>query len=173
MTCQQRMNPAVVVPLTAEIDLTNNEQVYDLLYAAFFSGAAVVIADFTATWFCDCASLRRLLTVQRRAAAQGGQLRLMIPPGSPVRRVADLLGLDGRLHIYASTREASASLPGPPVRGPAAEIPAERVLPLRRTKNSGPNGRVRAGPSWRRAHRRSTGLRRLRRVRRRPCSRGR
>jgi anti-anti-sigma factor len=113
MTCQQLANPAVVVPLAAEIDLTNNEQVYDPLYSAFVSGAAVVIADFTATWFCDCSSLRRLLAVQQRAAARGGQLRLAIPPGSLVRRVAGLTGLDQRLHIYSSTREASSWLPRP------------------------------------------------------------
>jgi hypothetical protein len=46
------------------------------------SGAAVVIADFTVTSFCDCASLRRLLTVQQGAAAQGIKLRLLILLGS-------------------------------------------------------------------------------------------
>jgi anti-anti-sigma factor len=131
MTCQQLANPAVVVPLAAEIDLTNNEQVYDPLYSAFVSGATVVIADFTATWFCDCSSLRRLLTVQRRAASQGGQLRIMIPAGSPVRRLTDLLGLDSRLRIYASTHEASAWLPGPPVHGAAEPGPAPHIQPDR------------------------------------------
>jgi anti-anti-sigma factor len=113
VTHRQGADPAIVVPLAAEIDLTNSEQVYDRLYAAFISGTAVVVADFTATWFCDCASLRRLLSVQQRAAAQGSQLRLVIPPGSLVRRVADLIGLDGQLHIYPSTREATAWLSYP------------------------------------------------------------
>jgi anti-anti-sigma factor len=118
VTHRQGANPAIVVPLAAEIDLTNSEQVYDRLYAAFISGTAVVVADFTGTWFCDCSSLRRLLTVQQRAAAQGSQLRLVIPPGSLVRRVADLIGLDGQLHIYSSTREATAwlSCPGDSLR---------------------------------------------------------
>ncbi len=108
MTCRQEVGQAVVVPLAAEIDLTSYEQVYDRLYTALVSGAAVVVADFTPTWFCDCASLRRLLAVQQQAAAQGRQLRLVIPPGSPVRRLADLIGLDGQPHIYASSSEASA-----------------------------------------------------------------
>jgi anti-anti-sigma factor len=95
MTCQQEAGLAVVVPLAGEIDMVNCEQVYDRLYAAFVSGATVVIADFTATSFCDCASLRRLLAVQRRAAAQGAQLRLVIPPGNPVQRLAELLGVNG------------------------------------------------------------------------------
>ena len=100
MTCQQGAGLAVVIPLAGEIDLVNCEQVCDRLYAAFVSGATVVIADFTPTSFCDCASLRSLLAVQRRAAAQGVQLRLVIPPGNPVQRLAELLGISGRLHIY-------------------------------------------------------------------------
>jgi anti-anti-sigma factor len=109
MTCQPGAGPAVIVPLAGEIDLTNREQVYDRLYAAFVSGAAVVIADFTAARFCDCGSLRRLLSVPQ-AAARGGQLRLVIPPGNPVRRLADLTGVERRLHIYSSVREATVWL---------------------------------------------------------------
>jgi len=116
MTCQQRAGPVVVVPLAGEIDMVNCEQVYDRLYAAFVSGATVVIADFTATSFCDCASLRRLLAVQQRAAAAGVQIRFVMPSGSPVRRLADLTGLDKPLRIYPSVREATAWLRGPGYR---------------------------------------------------------
>jgi len=68
--------------MAAKIDLTSCEQAYDRFYASFVSGAAVVAADFTATLFCDCAALRRLLTVQQRAAARGAQLRADGPAGS-------------------------------------------------------------------------------------------
>jgi anti-anti-sigma factor len=105
--------PPVVVPLAAEIDLTNCELACGRLCAAFAVGAAVVIADLTTTWFCDCASLRRLLAVQRQAASCGAQLRLVIPPGSPVRRLAILTGLDEPLRIYSSVREATAWLTRP------------------------------------------------------------
>ena len=125
MARRQGAGPATVVPLAAEIDLTNCEQVYDRLYAAFARGTAVVIADFTATWFCDCGSLRRVLAVQQRAAACGGQLRLVIPPGSRVRRLADLAGLDGGPHIYSSVPEATAWVPRSGARsGPASSAAA-------------------------------------------------
>ena len=106
MTCRQGARPAIVVPLAGEIDLVNCEQVCDRLDAALVSGPAVVIADLTATSFCDCSSLRRLLAVQQRAAAQGVQLRLVIPADSPVRRLACLMDLDGLLRIYPGLREA-------------------------------------------------------------------
>src|SRR5438552_999784 len=111
MTFRQETGSAVVIPLTAEIDLTNCERACGVLDAALAGGAAVVIADLSSTRFCDCASLRHLLAVQQRAASRGGQLRLVIPAGSPVHRLASLIGLDEPLHSYPSVREAIAWLP--------------------------------------------------------------
>ena len=113
MTCELETDTVLVVRLAAEIDLTNREEACDRLCAALARGAAVVIADLTATWFCDCGSWRGLLAVQHWAAAQGSQLRLVLPPGSPVRRLADLTDLDGQLSVYSSVREATAWLPDP------------------------------------------------------------
>jgi anti-anti-sigma factor len=111
---------AAVVTLPGQVDLTNAERAYDQLYAAFASGVPVVIADFSATSFCDCSSLRRLLAVQCRAAARGAQLRLAIPPGGPVHRLAQLLNLGRQLQVYPGLREAAEGTlprrdpPGPP-----------------------------------------------------------
>jgi len=101
--------PAVVA-LPAEIDLTSAERAYGELHAAFAGGAAAVIADFSATTFCDCSSLRRLLAIQHRAACRGARLVLVIPRGSPVSRLAELVSLDSRLPVYPSLREAVAEL---------------------------------------------------------------
>ena len=111
----------VIVALPAEIDLSNADQVYDQLYAALAAGAAVVIADFTGTRFCDCACLNRLLRVQNQAAARNARLRLVIPPGAPIRQVVKLLGLDQQLPVYASTEAARSphamSAATPPMPG--------------------------------------------------------
>jgi anti-anti-sigma factor len=98
----------VIVALPAEIDLSNAEQVYDHLTAALVSGAAVVIADFTGTRFCDCACLNRLLRVHNQAADHNAQLRLVIPPSALVREVVKLLGLDQQFPVYASIDDAQA-----------------------------------------------------------------
>lgn len=112
MSDQLTGSRAVIVALPAEIDLSNAEQVYDQLAAALASGAAVVIADFTGTRFCDCACLNRLLRVHNQAAGHNAQLRLVIPPGAPVRDVVKLLGLHQQLPVYASIDTAQAD-PGP------------------------------------------------------------
>ena len=106
----------VIVTMPAEIDLTNQDQAYDQLCAAFASGADIVIADFTATTFCDCSSMRRLLTIQARAAARDAQLRVVISPGGSPCRVMQLMELDRRLAVYPSTAAAAARPPGPAQR---------------------------------------------------------
>ena len=106
MPARNLHRPPVVVMLPDEIDMTSREDTYDQLHAAFASGAPVVVADLTATTFCDCASLRRLIAVQDRAAAQGTHLRLVIPPGSPVHRLSALLSVERRLPVYPSLRDA-------------------------------------------------------------------
>ena len=112
MSDQLTGSRAVIVALPAEVDLSNADQVYDRLVAALASGAAVVIADFTGTRFCDCACLNCLLRVHNQAAGHNAQLRLVIPPGAPVRDVVKLLGLHQQLPVYASIDAAQAD-PGP------------------------------------------------------------
>jgi anti-anti-sigma factor len=118
MSDQLTGSTPVIVALPAEIDLSNAEQVHDQLFAALVSGAAVVIADFTGTRFCDCACLNRLLRVHNQAAGRNAQLRLVIPPGAPMREVVELLGLDQQLPVYANIDAAKADLeqgrPAPP-----------------------------------------------------------
>lgn len=107
MPAQPAQRAAAVVTLPGQIDLTSAERACNQLYAAFASGAPVVIADFSATRFCDCSSMRRLLSVKRR----GAELRLAIPPGGTVHRLARLLDLDRQYPVYPGPREAAGTLP--------------------------------------------------------------
>jgi anti-sigma B factor antagonist len=99
--------PAVVV-LPAEIDVTNCELAFDLLAAALAPGVPLVIADLTATSFCDTSGIRALLQAHEQAAARGAQLRLAIPPGGSVRRVLELTGIGRVLSLYPGLDEAIA-----------------------------------------------------------------
>jgi len=129
----QKAGPAApaVVALPCQIDITTQNRAYDRLYAAFTSGATVVIADLTGTDFCDCGSLRRLVAVQQRAAARKAQLRLVIPPGGLIRRLAALMDLDHQLPVYPTLREALAAGPRPVPNSPGASRPiAARTVTL-------------------------------------------
>ncbi len=99
--------PAVVV-LPAEIDVTNCELAFGLLAAALAPGVPLVIADLTATSFCDTSGVRALVKAHEQAGARGAQLRLAIAPGGSVRRVLELTGLGRRLNVYPGLDEAIA-----------------------------------------------------------------
>jgi anti-sigma B factor antagonist len=108
-----RQAPAIVV-LPAEIDISNAQRICDQLHAVFATGATVVVADLTSTVFCDTTGLHALVKAQRRAAAEGAQLRLVISPGGPVHRVLELMGLDRLLPVFTSRDDATGYPGGPP-----------------------------------------------------------
>lgn len=102
-----------VVPLPAEIDITNAEEVLDRICAALEPGSATVIADMTATTFCDSSGVRHLLLAHRRASASGTQLRFAVPAASPVRRILAFTGADQVVAVYPTLDEAVSGSPAP------------------------------------------------------------
>ena len=68
----------VVVVLPAEIDMANADGVGEQLRSAFTPGVTIVIADMTATVFCDSYGIRSLVLAYRRAADCHAQLRLAV-----------------------------------------------------------------------------------------------
>jgi anti-anti-sigma factor len=104
--------PAVVIALPAEIDMANADRVGQQLGSAFTPGVRTVIADMTATRFCDSSGINVLVRAHRQAAANGTELRLAVP-STAVLRTLTLLGLDQLLLIYPSLSQALAAGPTP------------------------------------------------------------
>ena len=78
MRDHERLNRPVIVPLPAEIDMANEEDVGEQLRAAFAPGVTVVIADLGSTVFCDCSGVRQLVLAHKRAVASNRELRMVI-----------------------------------------------------------------------------------------------
>jgi anti-sigma B factor antagonist len=95
-----------VVSLPGEIDVTNAAEVLASITAALAPGVTVVIADLTATRFCDSAALRHLLLAHHQVARVGARLRLAIPPRGPVGRVIELTGINRYVPVYATLQLA-------------------------------------------------------------------
>ena len=110
---QHPLNAPVIMTLPASIDVTNADQVHDRLSAAITSGAPLIIADLSATVFCDAAGADWLHMIGYQAAARSGRLGLVIPPGALMRRMLQLLGIDHLLAVYSSIAEACEPLAGP------------------------------------------------------------
>jgi len=104
--------PAVVVALPAEIDMANAEQVGQQLGSAFAPGVKMVIADMTATTFCDSSGISMLVRARKQAAANSTQLRLVVPSTAVVRTLT-LVRMDSLLPIYPSLSQALAAVQPP------------------------------------------------------------
>jgi anti-sigma B factor antagonist len=100
-----RISPVVVV-LPAEIDVTNSEQVYEQLVAAFAPGVATVIADMTSTVFCDSSGVHAVMHAYESAHARDVRMRLAVSPTTSVRRVLELIGVGRLMPVHASLQEA-------------------------------------------------------------------
>ena len=116
-------DPPVVIACPPEIDASNVMYAYDPLYAAVVSGVPAVIADFTATAFCDVAGVRGLLMLRDLAADRDMRFRLVIPPGALIRRVLELLEVEHLLPVYPSVEEAARLLV------PSAQDPLPSYFP--------------------------------------------
>jgi anti-anti-sigma factor len=91
----------VIVTLPAEIGMANDCGVSWQLGCALASGAVVVVADMTASRFCDSTRLRALVLAHKRATAHHAELRLVIA-SADVLRVMAITQLDTVLRIYPS-----------------------------------------------------------------------
>jgi anti-anti-sigma regulatory factor len=106
------LSAPVIMMLPATIDVTNADQVHDRLSAAIASAAPLIIADLSATVFCDAAGADWLRMIGYHAAARSGRLRLVIPPGALMRRILELLSIGHLLTVYSSMTEACEPLAG-------------------------------------------------------------
>jgi len=103
-----------VVTLPGEIDMANADRVSADLQTAFGPGVTTVVADMTATTFCDSLGISALVRAGKQATASGAELRVVVP-SARVLRVLAILGLDGRLAIYPSLPDALAVQHMPPI----------------------------------------------------------
>ena len=100
-----------MVEAPAEIDICNAEQLRTILLEAVSRGHATVVLDMTRTRFCDSEGFSMLVGAHKRALADGGGLRLVIPANTQVLRIFKVIGLGRFIPRFASLEQAL--LPGP------------------------------------------------------------
>jgi anti-anti-sigma regulatory factor len=110
---QHLLGAPVIMTLPDTIEVTNADQVRERMSAAIASTAPLIIADLSATVFCDAAGADWLRMIGYQAAARSGRLRLVIPHGALMRRILQPLGIDHLLAVYSSIAEACEPFAGP------------------------------------------------------------
>ena len=100
------VGPAVVT-LPAKVDTAASRSLCGQLGSALAT-ASTVIADMSATRFCDSSAVHILLLAQEQAAATGVELRLVISFAAVLRAMA-AMGADWLLPVYPSLEDALAA----------------------------------------------------------------
>ena len=98
-----------VVPLPEHMSSVNAEQVSKRLLSAIDRGAAVLVADLTATSSCDSSGAGALLDAYQRGVAAGTELRLVVT-AEAVRRALRLGGLAHLALMFPTPAAALAEL---------------------------------------------------------------
>jgi anti-sigma B factor antagonist len=97
--------PVVTAP--EEVDIANAALLQEALGEAAGPGHALVVVDMSRTRFCDSSGLNALVAADRRARADGGEVRLVVV-AEAVARVVALTGVDRVVAIYATLEDALA-----------------------------------------------------------------
>ena len=121
--------PVVAAP--AAIGMGNAHRLRATLMHLAASGHATFVVDMTATRACDSAGLAELMHSHKHAAAEGGDLRLVVCTPAASRIIADS-GLDRVIRQFPSVTEA------------VAETPAIRIVPRRPVRWAPTSGRAEA-----------------------------
>jgi len=108
-TATATMGLLTMVTFAAEIDMATAGAIGEQIAAALAPGVRTVIADMTATTFCDSAGITMLIRARKQATAHGAELRLLLPCPN-VLRVLKMQGVDAVLPIYRNLEEALTGL---------------------------------------------------------------
>jgi anti-sigma B factor antagonist len=88
------VNGVPVVAAPAEIDISNADWLRAVLLEAAVRGHARFVVDLTRIRFCSSSGVGVLVQAHKRALAEGGELRLVMPTSASVLRVVALTGID-------------------------------------------------------------------------------
>lgn len=96
------------VQVRGELDLATSAELESALEAV--SGSRVLL-DLTDCGFLDSSAIRVVATQAERLGAAGGGMSL-IAPDPKIRRVLEIAGIDTRVPIHATRREAELEAAG-------------------------------------------------------------
>jgi anti-sigma B factor antagonist len=97
---------SVVARLSGEVDMSNASYVRDQLLASMSNEAIALVLDISGCRYLDSAAIEVLFDISRRLARRRQELRLVMPPDSPLRRVIELTEVHTAAPIHDSLEAA-------------------------------------------------------------------
>jgi anti-anti-sigma factor len=104
----ERQGTLCLVRVHGEIDLSNADEVSSAIGIAMGQEARGIVVDLSDITYLDSAGVALLLRLAERLRARRRQMHLVVPRGSPVRRVLDFTGLPRVIPLDARLEDALA-----------------------------------------------------------------
>jgi anti-sigma B factor antagonist len=97
-----RRDGYVVGRLSGEVDMSNATYVREQLLASMPNDALALVLDLSACRYLDSAAIEVLFDLSRRLRRRRQELRIVLPPKSPLQRVIELT----EVHTAAPVHES-------------------------------------------------------------------
>jgi anti-anti-sigma factor len=143
-----RSGTTQLVRITGELDLSNARSLTDALAHALPDDVTLVVVDLTGTTYVDSAAIASLFRLSQRLRDRRQDLRLVVPPVTPIRAVVELTRLSQVIPVDESAPDlpvdpmAYAALPppgAPTSPSPVAPSPAAKTTTTTETTPGGPD----------------------------------
>jgi anti-anti-sigma factor len=102
----QRRGGSVVAHLAGEVDMTNAGYVRDELLGSVPNDAMALVLELGACRYLDSAAIEVLFDIVRRLSRRRQELRLVVPEGSPLKRLIELTDVSSVASVHESEEAA-------------------------------------------------------------------
>lgn len=100
--------------LDGEVDMSNARELRDALLEAVENHAPGLVVDLSRTTYLDSAGVHVLFDLARRLHSRQQQLRVVVPPGAPIRRVLALTNVSAVAPMHEELHDAVAATTATP-----------------------------------------------------------
>ncbi len=101
-----RRDGHVVGRISGEVDMSNATYVREQLLTSMPNDALALVLDLSACRYLDSAAIEVVFELSRRLRRRRQELRIVVPPDSPLRRVIELTEVHTAAPVHESLEEA-------------------------------------------------------------------
>jgi anti-anti-sigma factor len=102
----ERHGGTIVAHLSGEVDMTNAAHVREQLLTSVPNEALALVLDLDGCRYLDSAAIEVVFDLSRRLARRRQELRVVLPPSSPLRRLLELTDVASVAPIHESMESA-------------------------------------------------------------------
>jgi anti-anti-sigma factor len=109
---EEHQDGVVVAHLSGEVDAANAHEIGARLRAPLTNHHTALIVDLTEVGYLDSAGINLLFTLADELRGRQQALHVVVPEGSPVRRMLSITGFDSAHPTHRTVTDARAATAG-------------------------------------------------------------